>query len=350
MKLDYIIVGSGLAGIAFCELLYKQNKTFVVIDDNSQHSSTVAGGLYNPVILKRFTKVWKAREQLQIAMPFYKSLEKKFKTQFDHKQSVYRLFASVEEQNNWFHACDDNVLSEFLSSELIHLNHNCINSDFGFGKVLQTGRIETARLISTYKNYLKENDRLLEDTFHHSQLEFKSDSVIYRSLEASHVVFSEGFGLKENPFFNDLPLDGSKGELLTIHAPDLKIDFVLKSTVFLIPIGQDLYRVGATYERTDKTNEPTIKAKEELISKLNKFINCTYDIVSQSAGMRPTVKDRRPLVGQHKKYEQLFVLNGLGTRGVMTAPYVAKQLYDFIEDGHPLESEIDIKRFDHSSL
>lgn len=350
MKIDYLIIGSGLAGIAICEHLFQMNKTFVVIDDNSQQSSTVAGGLYNPVILKRFTKVWKAKEQLQLAMPFYSALEEKFETQFDHIVPVYRLFASVEEQNNWFQACDNNVLSEFLSPELIHLNHNYIDSEFGLGRVLQTGRIDTTTLINTYKNYLKVNGHLQEDTFEHSELEFNNDSVIYRSLESSNVIFAEGFGLKDNPFFNELPLNGTKGELLTIYAPDLKIDFVLKSSVFIIPIGQDHYQIGATYEWTDKTNEPTLKAKEELISKLNKVINCSYDVVAQVAGIRPTVKDRRPLVGQHKKHKQLFVMNGLGTRGVMIAPYVAKQLFDYIEKGRSLDPEIDIKRFDRSSL
>ena len=62
MKVDYIIVGSGLAGIAFCEQLKAHNKTFFVFDNGSQQSSLVAGGLYNPVILNRFTKVWRSRE------------------------------------------------------------------------------------------------------------------------------------------------------------------------------------------------------------------------------------------------------------------------------------------------
>jgi len=69
MKVDYLIVGSGLAGIAFCEQLKTYGKSFVMFDDNSQVSSTVAGGLYNPVVLKRFTPVWKSQEQLELALP-----------------------------------------------------------------------------------------------------------------------------------------------------------------------------------------------------------------------------------------------------------------------------------------
>ena len=63
MQVDYIIIGIGLGGISFCEQLKTHNKTFVVFDNASQKSSVVAGGLYNPIVLKRFTSVWKSREQ-----------------------------------------------------------------------------------------------------------------------------------------------------------------------------------------------------------------------------------------------------------------------------------------------
>ena len=64
------------------------------------------------------------------------------------------------------------------------------------------------------------------------------------------------------------------------------------------------------------------------------------------AGVRPTVKDRKPLIGRHPMHSQLYVLNGLGTRGVLLAPAMAKALFEYIEYEIPLDSSIDIKRFD----
>ncbi len=61
--------------------------------------------------------------------------------------------------------------------------------------------------------------------------------------------------------------------------------------------------------------------------------------------MRPTVRDRRPLVGTHPIHKQIHVLNGLGTRGVMLGPAMAKALYDAVENQIPLPKEIDIQRF-----
>ncbi|WP_136481729.1 NAD(P)/FAD-dependent oxidoreductase [Cognatitamlana onchidii] len=344
-QVDYIIVGLGIAGISFCEFLKTNNKTFVVFDDASQKSSRVAGGLYNPVVLKRFTSVWKSKEQLNLALPLYASIEKELQIKLDYKIPVYRRFASIEEQNDWFSASDKLGLSGFLSSEIIRNNNPYIEAPFGFGKVLQTGRIDVKAMIQAYKAHLLSQGILFQESFQYDALSFSETGVQYEQFSASNVVFSEGYGIKRNPYFKDLPLNPAKGELLVIYAPQLKIDFVLKSGAFLIPLGDDKYIVGATYEWKDLSQSPTECAKEELLNKLQGLINCSFEVIDQVAGVRPTVKDRRPLVGRHLVHKQLFVLNGLGTRGVMIGPYVAKQLFDFIENNKPLEKEIDIVRF-----
>lgn len=346
MQVDYIIVGIGIAGISFCEQLRANGKTFVVFDDASQKSSTVAGGLYNPVVLKRFTSVWKSTEQLDIALPLYANIEKRLHVKLDYKISIYRKFASLEEQNDWFAASDKPLLSKYLSTKIIKNKNKAIDASFGFGEVLETGRIDVKTMIEAYKADLSKHELLFETQFNYNDLHLQGDTVNYKNISAKYVVFAEGSGIRHNPFFNNLPLVPAKGELLTIHAPDLKIDYVLKAGVFLIPLGDDLYIVGATYEWKDLSHKTTKKAMGELLKKLEKLINCSFKVVNQVAGIRPTVKDRRPLVGKHQKHENLFILNGLGTRGVMIGPYAAKQLYNFIECKKLLEKEIDICRFE----
>ena len=200
-------------------------------------------------------------------------------------------------------------------------------------------------MITYYKKFLKEKDSLRNEVFVYENLSINDLEVSYNNVKAKKVVFAEGFGIKNNPFFKDIPLNGTKGEVLTIKAPDLKIDFAIKSSVFIIPLGQDNYVVGSTYNWTDKSNNPTEEAKEELTSKLKAFIKCDFEVVDHVAGIRPTVKDRRPLIGAHKDHQNIYVLNGLGTRGVMIAPYVANELYDFIENNAELDKEIDFRRF-----
>lgn len=341
---DFLIVGAGIAGVSFAELCKQHNKSFVVFDDNSQPSSRIAGGLYNPVVLKRFSEVWKAKEQLQLAFPFYQNLQKKLQTIFDYKIPIYRRFASVEEQNDWFTAADKPSLSEFLSTKLIDNKYASVNASYGYGEVLYTGYLDIKKLVSSYASYLKASHLFISERFNYDTVEITSDFIVYKGEQYKNIIFAEGFGLHANPYFNDLPLDGTKGELLIIEAADLKIDVTIKSNIFILPIGDNLYKVGATYDWNDKTNVPTETGKKELTDKLNETITCDYKIVEHFAGVRPTVKDRRPLVGTHYNYKNIHVLNGLGTRGVMLAPFLANQLFNHLVLGDNLEKEIDIVR------
>jgi hypothetical protein len=343
--LDYLIVGLGLAGVSFCEQLEKSGKTFKVISDTSQTSSVVAGGLYNPVILKRFTMAWNAKEQMDMAIPFYRSVEKKLKVTLDYKVPVLRRFASIEEQNMWFEASDKKGLKDFLSPKIQKNKNSNIDAPFEYGEVLHTGRIDTKILLSSYSEYLLSKELLLEDTFDYATLHIATENISYKSIQAKQIVFAEGFGLKRNPYFGYLPLTSTKGEYLTIKAPDLKETNVIKSSIFLIPWEKDLYRVGATYKWKDTTNLATEASKIELLEKLNTFLKCDYEVVDQLAGIRPTVTDRRPLVGRHPKYKNLYVLNGFGSRGVMIAPFASQQLLNLIEKDEAIYPEMDISRF-----
>ena len=344
-SVDYIIVGLGLAGIAMVEELKRQEKTFVVYEDSSQTSSLVAGGMYNPVILKRFTPVWNAKEQLDVAIPFYLSLEKELSASFDQPLDIYRTFKTIEEQNNWFIASDKPALQEYMHPELVKVEANHVVAPYQAGRVRHTGRIRVRELVSAYREYLKENGQLIEETFRHDRILTWYTHIEYKNRTAGRIVFCEGNGLKNNPLFNKLPLNGTKGELLTIHAPDLKLHDIIKSAVFVLPLGNDLYKVGATFNWADKTNVPTQEGRKELEDKLKTVITCDYKIVEHEAGVRPTTGDRRPLLGVHKDNHRLVLFNGLGTRGVMIAPLMAKKLYQCIENNQALDREIDISRF-----
>ena len=341
--LDYIVVGYGLSGLHFTPLLRKHKKSFIVFNDNSQCASKVSGGLYNPVILKRFTMAWNAASQMKQALPVYQEIAKELNTTIDFKIPVRKKFDAIEEQNNWFLAADKPVLSAFLSPDLHQVKNPKINAEYGLGTVLHTGRIAVPKLLAAYKSILGTNYN--DHSFDYQALQIHETHVSYNGVKAKYIVFAEGFGLHKNPYFNTLPLNGTKGELLLIKAPELQLDYVYKAGVFIIPVGPDTYTVGATYNWNDKTNKPTVAAKTALLEKLDKYIRSDYQILDQFAGIRPTVSDRRPLLGKHPIYCQLAVLNGMGTRGVLLAPVHAKMLFHHLEDGVPIDEEVAIERF-----
>ncbi len=349
IMIDYLIIGSGLAGISFSEIALKNGKSIRVLNNNSQNSSKIAGGLYNPVILKRFSEVGQAKEHLLVMNEFFSALEDKLNTKFDFKTPILRKFFSVEEQNNWFAASDKVNLAPYLSTQIISKKYQSIDSPFGYGEVLQTGYIDTALVLKKYQEYLLKEELLIEDTFDYTLLEEEPNGICYKDIQAKHIIFAEGFGIHANPYFKHLPLDGTKGELLIIKAPELNLDVIVNTSVFILPLGNDLFKIGATYNWEDKTNTPTEEGKRELVERIKEIITCDFEILNHFAGVRPTVKDRRPLVGTYKNHNSIHVLNGLGTRGVMLGPAMAKVLFDHIEYQKPLEKAIDIKRFEKKS-
>ena len=343
---DYLVVGLGLAGVSFCDTLERAGRSFIVFNDSSQRSSWVAGGIYNPLILKRFKVAWHAEQQIELLQPFYKSLSDKLSISIDHAVPVLRRLATAEEQNMWFEAADKPNLAPFMKPELYDYQNPSIDAPFGYGMVKGTGRLNTKLLMESYESRLLKSGSLIRESFNPLRLEHKPDAVIYGSHKARRIVFCTGYGLSENPFFKYLPLTGTKGELLTVRIPDLQEKHIIKSSAFLIPMEDDLYRVGATYKWKDKTNTPTDDAREELLGQLDKFLQCPYEVVDHIAGIRPTVTDRRPLVGCHPEYKNFYVLNGFGSRGVMIGPYASGYLFNYIEKGQALPVEMDIRRFD----
>ena len=345
MKVDCLIVGSGLAGLCFAETLVQKGRSFAVISDDSQSASEVAGGLYNPLILKRFTLAFQAAEQLDYAMPFYANVERRLRRQFDYKQEVVRILHEPAEQNRWFEARDRKGYDRFMDETLLQNTTPQIKAPHKLARVLETGRLDTAAFRIAYREWLEAQGLLIQERFEYDRLEITPDVLRYGTIEASHIVFAEGFGLKQNPFFNHLPLQGSKGELLTIQAPELREERVVKSSVFIIPLGNQHFRVGATYDNHNLNQETTDKAKDYLLSQLDKFLDTPYTVVAHVAGVRPSVSDRRPLVGQHHQHHNLWVLNGFGSRGVMIAPYASMALNKAIFEDKALPEELDIRRF-----
>ncbi len=346
--IDYIIVGFGLAGMSFTEILDRNKKSFVVFEDTSQQSSRIAGGLLNPVILKRFTLAWKVQEQIKHALPLYNRLEERFNSSFYNDLPVLRRFNSIEEQNTWAAAYDKPLLEPFLNPKLVHKDvYPTVDGSHHYGKVKNTGKIEIGKMLDVYIDDLIKRDCYTNKSFEYEKLEIDESSVSYKGIKAKRIVFAEGYGIKKNPFFKYLPMIGNKGEYIIIKSPELKLNEVIKSSIFIIPLGDDLYKVGATYDHHDKELQTTEKAKTKLVKALELLLKVPFEVVNQIVGLRPTVIDRRPLVGKHNDFENLYVLNGLGTRGILIGPTIANELYDMIEENMPLDKEIDIRRFDN---
>ena len=342
---DYIVVGLGIAGFSMIQQLEENRRNYIVFDNHSQQSTRIAGGMFNPVILKRFTPAWQAKEMLNYSLLQFKKSEFKYKKQYVHYIDIYRKLTSIEEQNNWLVASTKPVMREFMQ-DITFEKIDGIDAPFGFGVLKGTGIVNVLALLDDVSADLKKHHKLLNEDFDYSLLKIFDDYVVYKNIKARKIIFAEGYGIKKNPFFNYLPLLGTKGEMLIILT-NADIPYIVKSNIFIAPniTQKGSFYVGATYNWEDKTNNPTIEAREHLIKKSQKLLQKPYKVVSQKAGIRPTTKDRRPLIGVHHTFKNLGIINGMGTRGVILAPTAAKLLFQRMEFDIPLPDEMDISRF-----
>jgi len=343
---DYIIVGQGVAGSCMALKLLENNKTFIVIDDNAHKASAIAAGIYNPVVLKRFAIVWNAFYQIQLLRKVFFSFEQLLNQKYVFEFPVFRIFNDENEKKTWLKKSDRMDLTDFLSKDFTKLDSfNNINQPLGTGEVQHTGRVDLTKLLPDFKKYLIDKELCLDESFDYSQLLIEDNKVIYKGIEAKKIIFSEGFHIKQNPWFNQLPIIGVKGEVLRIKTEAELPDAVVKAKEFLMPLGNHEYFVGATYDRDNVDYEITGAAKENLETGLKQFLSDDFEVVDQKASIRPTVSDRRPIIGAHPKYKSLICLNGMGTRGTMLAPAMVEELYNHLENGTLINKEADISRF-----
>ncbi len=343
LMLDYIVVGFGLAGSAFCKVLEEKGKSFKVFDDSGPSASLIAAGLYNPVVIKRLNPVWKAAKLLEDSDLHYKQLREILKTDFYENIPVYRRFTGPGEQNNWFQAADREELKAFISAKLISDEIPGIEAPYNYGEVNGTGRIFTQKMLYAHWSYLELKGKVIEANFNPEFVREQADGICYGDLNAKYIVYTMGIRALENNKFSSLPLVPSKGDYIFIEAPDLKSDVVLNAGVFIVPEGNGIYRVGATYS-PQNIWEPSTEERRKLEEKLSK-LGIAFKVVNHTSGIRPTVNDRRPIVGRIPGYRHSYIINGLGSRGVLQAPSMAQQLYYLIEEGKALWPQIDIARF-----
>lgn len=346
-KVEYLIVGQGIAGSCLALKLIKENKSFLVIDEDKNKASTVAVGIFNTVVLKRFALIWDADEQLKLLYKYFGDFERLLDEELIVRIPTYRIFNNHNEIETWQKKSKREELTPYIKDEIILKQNPEIDTPFGYAEVMNTGRIKLEECLNSFKKHLTTQGLYLNQRFDYSQLKTNEKEIIYKDITAERIVFCEGYGIKSNPYFNYLPVIGVKGEVLKIKTSSIVPRAIWKAFNFLMPEEDHICYTASTYDRDELSPEPSEKGKQEIQLHLEEFYKGEYEIIDHTAGIRPTVIDRRPLVGDHPELKNVYILNGMGTRGTLLAPRMTEFLWDFIENNKPIDKEADIRRFDH---
>ena len=332
----YIIIGWGLAGCTLAWQFHIRRIPVTVYDNGENHSSRVAAGMINPIIFKRLTKGWKVDELMPYANIFYTEIEERLNLKLLSHRKISRVFSSIEEQNNWASLEGDGRYNEYLNP-VEDLDHQFVDAPFGIGNVNSLGHLDVAKYLDESKKYMTNHlTTFIDQPFEAQMLGQSEDEFIY----------CEGYHISKNPLFGYIPMKPAHGDVITIRAKNLNYQDILNKNMFILPLGDDLYRIGSTYNWELDEPVPTEEGKAELLERLESFCSFDYEIVDHEAGIRPTVADRRPLLGSHFAKSNLHVFNGLGTKGVSIAPYFSEQMCEYVINGKALDPEVDLKRFE----
>lgn len=343
-KVDYIIVGQGIAGSMVAHFLLQQHKKILVIDELNLHSSSnIAAGVINPITGRRMVKSWMIDDLLPFAKTTYRLLEKELDTSFFHQMELIKLFSSSDDSRIWKSKQDNTEYQDYLG-DIIDIKDENLTAPFQAGIIHQACWMDVPLFVRSFRNKLKQNRQLLEERFDSTCLKMDGH-IYYKDVVAERIIFCEGYQASLNPWFDFIPFTVAKGEHLVIHSDKLNLKNVLNKNVFVIPKGNNTYNVGSTFSWDDLTDQVTDKGRQELKDKIDKMIKCDYEIIEERAAVRPTIQDRRPVIGRHPEYENVYIFNGLGTKGVSLSPYFANHFVQYLAGNVHILPEISVNRF-----
>lgn len=344
---DYLIVGHGLAGaILSRELLDKGKKVLVFNEPSLNSASLVAGGLYNPITGRKMVKTWNADNTFPLIEPYYRSFEQRLGVKILYDIGIYRPFLTVEEQNEWQGKAALDSYSPYVEQVYLSSRQQFnLNDEFGGIQLKQAGYVDTNTLINANKKLLVSKGIYQELMFNESELEYEGESMTFRSFKFRSLIYSNGYNNIESWSFDWLPFSPVKGEILRLKIGNNKIDSILNRGLFLLPVGGNKFRAGATYNWREVNNKPSQEGQNEIERKLKILYRGDYEIEGCDAGIRPATKDRRPFIGLHPNKSHIGIFNGFGSKGVSLIPYYAKMFVNHLEYAMPIEKEVNVSRY-----
>ena len=336
---NFLIVGAGVAGITLAKHLIDAGHHITLVDSGNNRSSSVAAGLINPMVFRRMTKSWRLDEFSPFAIDFYTNWEKACKTQFYHPITIRRMFSSEQERGYWLkkqiNPDYQNYLTEVNEEDE---SYSLAKNDFGTGRVKRSSFISPTEFLAKGKEWIEKNNTVRQEQVDYTAIDPKKGT--YKGVNYDGIVFCEGVEIRHNPWFNHVPINPTKGETLTIESSSITETESLNRKCFILPIGDGKFRVGATYVWETYEDELTEDGKNDLIEKIRVLTDAPFEVIGHHAGIRPTMLDRRPVLGRHPDFPSLYVYNGLGTKGYMLAPLLSKDMAYFILHETEVDKEV----------
>jgi glycine oxidase len=345
LDVEYLIVGQGLAGsLLACLLLQRQRRVLVVDDGHRTAASLAAAGIINPITGKRLTRPQLVDGLLEHAFTIYPDLEIFLQTRFFARRVVQRLLLSETEAKLWTERRKHPEYRRHLGGPGYPLPPG-LWSQHGAFSITTAAQLDVPAFLAATRRLLLACGCLREERFDHPDVWADEYSAGYRDVTCRFVVFCEGYRMAVNPAFNAIELNPAKGEILGIEAPAFASDQIFQGSKWLFRNLNGGTLAGTTYSWNALDEQPTAGAREQIDRGLRQFYAGPYRVIWQRAGVRSIIRvDNRPVAGVHPAHPRLAILNGLGSKGALQAPFAAKQLIAKLEQNQYIHPHIDVCR------
>lgn len=347
---QHLIVGAGLAGCLLAWRLHSAGVRVRLIGSATLPSAyRVAAGVINPVTGRWMTKSWNFDTFLPVAQNTYREIEAALGIQVYHPIPEIRFCQNADDVKRLGRRLRNPRYGNVLGAQLTPGEASPLFQDpHGAFEIASAAYVDLPHLVESLRRYFDREGFYEDAPFRHAALCSRGDGWDYQGLRADKVIFCEGAAVWENPWFDWTGLSPAKGETLLCQSTSLRLPQTLfHHKKWLLPYPDGRFRIGATYDESDLTHEPTEASRAALLQDVQASLATAHeiDVVHHLAGIRPSTTDSRPMIGPHPEVTGLYLLNGLGSKGATTGPAMVQQLCEHLLENKPIDSEVDVRRF-----
>lgn len=347
-----LIVGQGIAGTLFSYLCLKNGISFDLVDNGHRKSSSiVSSGIINPVTGKRYVKSWEYEELKEYFVPIYEEISDMMEFQVFREMETIVVLHSAEAMNFWDTRKHDTEYDEYLTDDPVTGKFRNFIGEQETGKIKGCYQVAIRELLAGWRQLLIEKNLYVASDVDVDQLTAK-DRIQLGSTEYEKVVLCTGAEAARENLWSAVPFDPLKGEVLIDASKDFSGSDILKRKLFFVPLPDGRLWIGATYDRDYGEEEGiTEEARKMMLDTIHEYLDYEPVVSKHLVALRPTLRDRRPVLGKHPHKENVYLFNGLGTKGMSLGPYCAVKLYEYMYENGEMPDEISLERFyDASSI
>tara|TARA_Y100000992_G_C21118691_1_gene420822 strand:- start:76 stop:762 length:687 start_codon:yes stop_codon:yes gene_type:complete len=202
-----------------------------------------------------------------------------------------------------------------------------------------SGYLDVKKFLLSSKKYFDKLGRYKRENFDKNKLKIKENYFSYKNEEFKYVIMCTGISEKKINLFRGIKLNGVSGNSIIVKSK-MEIKNIINKGINILPIKKYVYHIGSTYYHNVIDEGP-----DELVNKTKNLIKDDISLIDSRFGIRSTSKDRRPIVGEHNKIKNLFIINAMGSKGVSQAPYCSEKLFNYINEDKNIDKEINIDRY-----